>query len=241
MAPRNTVSNSESQQIKSLTSSTDKKNLLIDVKLNTYNFNLWFYAIKMLLEDEDQLDANITAATGDCPVGIKDTARSRRIIFTNCSAELQPGLIQFESAPQMWNFIYKKFSGKNIARKNQGIKQLATFRFAQKTVQENILQLVNLVASTEISAGTKTISIEELGVHMLLNCLPSRFHGVRSVLESKNEELDIATLSAALVAEEERQLSREDATHDFAGAVAFTRKLCIHNRNPSRSPNTLTS
>ena len=118
----------------------------------------------MLLEDEDQLDASAVINAGDCPVGIKATARSKRIIFSNCSPELQPGLIQFESAPEMWNFIYKKFSGKNVARKNQGIKKLATFRFAQKTVQENILLLINLVASTEIAAGTKSISIEELGV-----------------------------------------------------------------------------
>ncbi len=104
----------------------------------------------------------------------------------------------------MWNFIYRKFSGKNVARRNQGIKQLATFRFNK----ENILELINLVASTEIAAGTKTISIEELGVHMLLNCLPSRFHGVRSVLESKNEELNVNTVTSSLVAEEERQIAR---------------------------------
>ena len=198
-------------QIKSLTASTDKKNLLIDVKLDVNNFNLWYYSIKLLLEDEDQADETAVIAPGDCPFGIKATARSKRIVFSNCSPQLQSGLIQFETAPQMWNFIYRKFSGKNVARKNQGIKQLATFRFNKTTVQENILELVNLVASTEISAGTKTISIEELGIHMLLNCLPSRFHGVRSVLESKDEELDIHTVTASLISEEDRQLAREDS------------------------------
>ena len=72
-------------QIKSLTGSTDKKNLLIDVKLDANNFNLWYYSIKLLLEDEDQVDPSATIAPGDCPFGIKATARSKRIVFSNCS------------------------------------------------------------------------------------------------------------------------------------------------------------
>ncbi len=48
MAPRSATASSPStnqseQQIKSLTASTDKKNLLIDVKLDANNFNLWYY------------------------------------------------------------------------------------------------------------------------------------------------------------------------------------------------------
>ncbi len=142
MAPRSTTAaspstNQSDQQIKSLTASTDKKNLLIDVKLDANNFNLWYYSIKLLLEDEDQVDSTTAIAPGDCPFGIKATARSKRIVFANCTPQLQPGLIQFETAPEMWNFIYRKFSGKNVARKNQGIKQLATFRFNKATVQGN--------------------------------------------------------------------------------------------------------
>ena len=186
----------------------------------------------LLLEDEDQAEPNAAIAPGDCPFGIKATARARRIIFSNCSTELQAGLIQFQSATEMWNFLYRKFSGKNVARKNQGIKKLATFRFSKPTVQENILELTNLISTTEVAAGTKDISIEELGVHMLLNCLPSRFHGVRSVLESKDVELTLADVTASLVAEEDRQLSREDPL-DFAGALTGNRK-CPHNRPVAR-------
>jgi hypothetical protein len=80
MAPRSAQATPPTQdnlsQIKSLTASTDKKNLLIDVKLDVNNFNLWFYSIKPLLEDEDQVDETAIIAPGDCPFGIKATARS---------------------------------------------------------------------------------------------------------------------------------------------------------------------
>jgi hypothetical protein len=81
--------NQSDQQIKSLTASTDKKNLLIDVQLDANNFNLWYYSIKLLLEDEDQVDSTTAIAPGDCPIGIKATARSKRlsspIALLNCS------------------------------------------------------------------------------------------------------------------------------------------------------------
>jgi hypothetical protein len=156
-------------------SSEQKKSILIDTKLNGSNYNLWFYSIKIVLEDEEQHDSTAVSSPNDCPFVVLDTARAKRIIFLNCSSEVQATLTHCVSATDMWNHLYRLNSGKNISRKNQGIKRLATFRYQKVLVQENIMELVNLVTSTVIAAGTETISIQELGVHMFLNSLPSRF------------------------------------------------------------------
>ena len=73
------------------------------------------------------------------------------------------------------------------------------------------MELVNLVNSTLIAAGTETISIQELGVHMFLNSLPSRFNSIRALLEAKEVELTIDMVSKAFVSEEERMNAREEA------------------------------
>jgi len=214
-----------------MSSTEAKKSILIETKLNSSNYNLWFFSIKIVLEDEDQHLEGAVIAEGDCPFVVKDTARAKRIIFLNCSPEVQATMTSCENAPDMWNYLYRQNSGRNLSRKNQGIKRLATFSFAKPTVQENMLELVNLITATAVAAGTETISIQELGIHMFLNALPSRFNSARALLEAREDVLTIEAVRKALISEEERITAREDHQHKFAGGVF---KRCPHGRNSAR-------
>ena len=208
-----------------------KKTPLIDIKLNSTNYNLWCFSIKIVLEDEEQHNPNGVVADGDCPWAVLDTPRAMRIIFHNCSIEIQATLTDCTTAGKMWNLLYRQHSGQNIARKNQGIKRLATFSYSKPTVQENLLELGNIITATTVAAGTESISIQELGVHMFLNALPSRFNSVRSLLEAREDGVTLEAVRKALIAEEERIKAREDHSLKFAGGVV---KRCPHNRSVFR-------
>jgi len=208
------------------------KTTIIETKLTSTNYSLWSFSIKIVLEDEGQHDATAVIEEGDSPFAVRDTPRAKRIIFLNCSQEVQATLTNFESARLMWNHLYRQNSGQNVSRKNHGIKRLATFCYNKPTVQENILELTNLVTATVVAAGTETISIQELGVHMFLNALPFRFNSARALLEAKETELTIDTLSKSLVAEEERILARTEFQKQYAGSAAF--KKCKHGRPANR-------
>jgi hypothetical protein len=211
---------------------TEKRNLpTIETKLNQNNYNLWVYHMKLILEDEKQHDPNAEVPENGHPFRIKETARSRRFIFQNTEKEIQTSLIHFDKAIDMWDYLYQTYSGQNAARKNQGIKRLALFRYQKPTIEQNLETLMDIISDTEIAAGDKNISIVELGIHMFLNALPSRFSSVRAILDSKNEAITLISVRTALVAEEERHRERESKSNEFAGA-AF--KKCSHGRNSAR-------
>ena len=214
-------------------STNEKKATLIETKLNSINYNLWYFSIKIVLEDEEQHDLEATdVPPEDCPFVVLNTARAKRIIFLNCTTEVQATLTSCETASEMWNYLYRLNSGQNISRKNRGIKRLATFGFKKPTVHENVLELENLVTTTVVAAGTENISINELGVHVLLNSLPSRFNAVRALLEAREQNLTLEEVTKALIAEEERIKAREDTQVLFAGSAST--KRCQHNRPAHR-------
>ena len=103
-------------------SSEQKKSILIDTKLNSLNYNLWCYSIKIVLEEEEQHNSTSVPNPNDCSFVVLDTARAKRIIFLNCSPEVQATITHCVIATDMWNHLYRLNSGNNISRKNQGIK-----------------------------------------------------------------------------------------------------------------------
>lgn len=170
-----------------------EKRTIIETKLNQNNYNLWVYHMKLILEDEKQHDANAAVPENGHPFRIKETARSRRFIFQHTEQEIQTSLIHFETAIEMRDYLYQTYSGQNSARKNQGIKRLALFRVKKA----NLESLMEIISDTEVAAGEKQISIAELGIHMLLNALPSRFSSARAILEAKTEPLSLNVVRVA--------------------------------------------
>ena len=210
---------------------TEKRsNLVMDTKLNAGNYNLWVFHILLILEDEQQLDVVDAEVPPNChPTRILDSPRSKRCIFQNVEKEIQTTLIHYTTAVEMWDFLYQTYSGENVGRKNQGIKRLAMFKYDKATIQANLEDLTQLISNTEVASGKLTISIAELGIHMFLNCLPSRFASVRAILEAGTEPLTLSAVRLAMVSEEERHRARDEKSNDFAGGVGF--KKCVHDRN----------
>ena len=214
---------------------TEKRsNLVMDTKLNPGNYNLWVFHILLILEDEQQiLTGEDLVVPPNChPTRIMESPRSKRLIFQNVEKEIQTTLIHYATAVDMWDFLYQTYSGENAGRKNQGIKRLAMFKYDKATIEGNLEDLTQLISNTEVASGKLTISIAELGIHMFLNCLPSRFASVRAILEAGSEPLTLSAVRRAMVSEEERHRDRNDKSNDFAGGVGF--KKCSHDRNGAK-------
>ena len=215
---------------------TEKRsNLVMDTKLNSSNYNLWVFHLLLILEDEQQIrnDVNTEVPPNCHPTRILESARSKRLIFQNVEKEIQTTLIHYATAVEMWDFLYQTYSGENAGRKNQGIKRLAMFKYDKATIEGNLEDLTQLISNTEVASGKLTISIAELGIHMFLNCLPSRFGSVRAILEAGSEPLTLSAVRRAMVSEEERHRDRNDNKfNDFAGVAGF--KKCTHDRNGAK-------
>lgn len=183
--------------------------------------------MKIILEDEKQRDSTAAIPENGQPFRIKDSARSKRCIFQNVSSTIQTSLINFESATDMWDHLYRTYSGKNNSRKNQGIRKLALFKYTESTIEKNVERIIDLANFTAIASNSDDISIQDLAIHVFLNSLPTRFSNIRTSLESKTEPLDMAAVRSALVDEEERHKERE--AKEFSGAVMSSNR-CSHNR-----------
>jgi hypothetical protein len=91
----------------------------------------------------------------------------------------------------MWDYLYSTYSGVNTARKYEGVKALALFKYGPGSVSYNFERARKLVMSTKIAAGKDTVSFDELAVAMLLNSLPTRFNATRAILESTGKEVSM--------------------------------------------------
>ena len=214
-----------------------KKNLEIEVKLSKENYAFWNFKMLPLLEDEELIATAVVLTDAEAAVGnnppenLVDSARAKRAILQNVSEDIALMLMPFKTAPEMWSFLYRNFSGKNDTRKFTGIKALAQFAYSKPTLQENIQDLQILLHQTIIAAGSETFRFDELAIAMFLNCLPERFHPTRSILEQTTSELTLDKVITALNAENERSTVRETP----AGFAALSNmRKCPHNRARNR-------
>ncbi len=119
---------------------TEKKTLNIECKLNKENYQLWEFQMVALLEDEKLLETVSNDDLGDqSPYQVKNNARAKRAILTNCTEAILISLVIIKSAPEMWQYLYNSFSGINMARKYAGIKKLATLTYGIGSMEENLL------------------------------------------------------------------------------------------------------
>jgi hypothetical protein len=68
---------------------------------------------------------------------------------------------------------------------------------------ENLLALNN-IQDTIMAAGEKTIKIEDLGLEMFLNALPTSFTVMRSHLQQSDKEFDYQVVKKAMISDEVR-------------------------------------
>ena len=184
-----------------------------------------------LLADEQLLDP--TCSDHD-HAKVLDNPRAKRGLITNCSESILKSLLHFDSAPEIWEYLYTTYSGENPSRKFAGIKKLASIRLVHSSMKENLLQLKQICHDTVVASGNDSIKIEELGVAMFLNCLPTRFASIRLVPDKSTTGHSLNSISAALLAKDERQNSRDNsAVHQqFSGYLnQFDLKIrCIRKR-----------
>ena len=118
--------------------SLEKKSISIECKLGASNYNLWNFQMKMLLIDQKCVDELAVTAAGCHPVRLlDDNPRASLCIITNCTQDIILSLMLYETANDMWDFLYKTYSGKNVGRTFTGIKKLALFRYSQGSLEDN--------------------------------------------------------------------------------------------------------
>jgi hypothetical protein len=218
-------------------SSKQKTNQVdMDNKLNENNYLLWHKEATIIFEDENLVDKQKQPGPNDDPFCIKDSARAQRIIFSNVSKNIQSQLVNLKSAPEMWNYTYREFSGTNKFRKNQGIKKLATATYdSSMTLDDNLLELESTIIATETASGSKSISIVELGIHMFLNCLPERFSNCRTILDTQPQEVTLSLLKSTLKEENERHKERSERSDDQTPPfIGLANTKCQHGRQMKR-------
>ena len=203
------------------TNVTNYKSTYVSQKLTEFNFLTWENEMKYVFQAEDLcFDGIKNTPEGENPFAVKDDPKTCLILLKSVNETIGASLYFHESASAKWNYLYRTFSGKNIARKYEGIKALATFKFGPGSVASNFERLRTLIMTTSIAAGKKSISLEDLGVAMLLNSAPSRFSPTRAILEAKRSEISIQAAQDALTAEEQRLGLRE--TPQVAASTATT-------------------
>lgn len=216
-------------------SESNSSRLTIPTKLNSENYRLWSFQIKMLLSVEKLVDETL-AATG---FQVLDNSKAKMAICINCSPEVLNALLDLETAPIMWTYLFETYAGKNRSRLNSGIKALAGIVYdAKLSALSNLLALNKIMQDTVMAAGEDTIKITDLGLAMFLNALPPSFAVMRSHLEQSNTDFDYQVVKKAMIAEEERMGARAiSQTPGFAGSVkkrSFnSTPSCEHNQKPS--------
>ena len=102
----------------------------------------------------------------------------------------------------------------------------------QRYFKENLQEVSRIIQDTVVDSGSETFRFDDLGVAMLLNCLPEAFHSTRAILEQSTAALTMKSVSAALLAEDERIRTR-DAADGFAAVASRTSPVppkCPHGR-----------
>lgn len=185
--------------------------------------------MKPMLDDEKLIDsANTTSFQ------VINSARALRAIQINISDDLVPAIMHYNTAPDVWTYLFDTYSGTNRSRMFTGIKKLALIKYEKVPLKENILQLELLIRNTTVAAGEATIKIEDLAMAMFMDCLPDTYSAVRSILEQNAGAHTLADVKKVLIAEDERIAMRAGSkAPGFAGGVkrkADDQLKCIHNR-----------
>jgi hypothetical protein len=197
------------------TSSSNSKNLSINVKLTEDNYSMWVYNMKPMLADEKLLDE-----TDSKVVQVVDSSRALRAIQLNISEALVPAIMHYATAPKVWTYLFETYSGANRSRMFTGIKKLALIKFEKGSLKENLLQLELLIRNTTMAAGAETIKIEDLALAMFMDCLPETYNSVRSILEQNGTANTLSAVKKVLIAEDERITMRANSkAPGFAGGV----------------------
>ena len=155
-------------QIKSLMQS-DYENKLptkaayVSELLNETNYLTWEQEIKFTLEDENCKDAPLIGPTpnGENPFRVTDSATTCRILLKSVDAAIRVNLLSHKTGPAIWNYLYQTYSGVNNARKFEGIKAIALFKFGPGSVGSNFERIRKLVMGTHIAAGKDHVTFDE--------------------------------------------------------------------------------
>ena len=218
----------------------------LSFKLDDTNYAAWSFAMQIVFEDAGcNAPSGAETVPNENPFRILNTPRAKLLIIQNVSPPLYAQLQHFQDACEMWNYLYRTYSGTNHVRMMEGVKLLATVKFTKPTMAANLENLLNMVTNTKIATGSDTISIERLAVFMFLNCLPARYSNVRSNLEQSPDTITMASMTEALKADDARQSSRDG--NPFVGLTttpAAGSKRCPHGRrkdfcwtcDPSKHP-----
>jgi hypothetical protein len=154
-----------------------------------------------------------------------------RILLNSVEAAIKLNILAYQKGQDMWDYIYSTYSGINTARKYEGVKALASFKYGPGSVSYNFERSQKLVMSTRFAAGKDTVSFNELAVAMLLNSLPARFNATRAILESTGSEVSMQLAQNALTAEEQRKNLR-DVNNVAATATTATPGNCTVSNIP---------
>jgi hypothetical protein len=185
------------------TSTDRQKSNYVSELLTSNNYLTLVQEAKYALDDEG-CRAEDNTVPGEPTFNVTSTPKTYRILLRSVEQVIRLSLLAYQTDPEMWIFLYKKYSGKNTSRKIDGTKSIALFRYRPGTVASNFERIRKLVLAAHIAAGRKSITFEELGVAMFLNSLPNRFAATRAILETSAAEATMQTAQNALTAEEQR-------------------------------------
>ena len=224
-----------------MTTEAEKSSNLLKLatKLNESNYSLWFFQMEILLQQEKLLEleeeCTVWAIENQLPA-IVESPKARMCIVINCNETIMTSLMLMKSAKEMWEHLFKTYSGENYSRKLEGIRGLASLRFTGGSVTDFMDKIFLKLNATIIAAGKDEISLTELTLALMLNSLPNRFATVRAQLEQDVKNLTIINVRAKLKEEEQRQTLRSEG---FVGNVVrpystgervHNGPTCQHNR-----------
>jgi len=193
------------------------KSLEIGCPLTQDNYPLWKFKMLPMLDDENLATIVVDEQNGEI-VTFVATPRAMRALTLNISNDLSTKITHLKTAQQIWDYFGSYFSGVSYSRKHIGIQKVCAFRHQKQSIRDSIADLRNILNDIIISAGTKTITFEELAIAMLLNSLPAVYAAQRSILTASGEK-DLDKVQAALVKEEEVINAAAAHEQQFAGAA----------------------
>ena len=228
--------------------STGGRSLNINFPLTKEDdWEVWSDSMIEMLVDEKLLEYH-EGKDGKAPtmnwLATDSSARASRAILQNCSVEFKKLLVGCKTATERWDKLYKHFSGTNLGRRLLTIKKMAKFKFSEEKMLDNIRIMETFIRDLTTAAGSNTISIEDLGLALLLHALPSSYAHVRSALEN-DKNVTMATAKDKILNEEQSQLAalEADGTEGFSGFTQQRRgdrrpkgerELCPHRRSPAK-------
>ena len=97
------------------------KTINVPEKLTGPNFLTWEDEMQLVFLDEGlAVETTVLVPEGANPFVIKDSHKSALIILKSVVPTINAALFFHKTATEKWNFLYRTYSGRNVARKYQG-------------------------------------------------------------------------------------------------------------------------